>query len=307
MGDVKMLVIMGVIFLVFLLIIGGIVFYVLKKSSLSNEDTSMAKDIENAQSFLPFRDIKDSMMDLGNYEYRAVLECQSINYDLRTEQEKEMIDASFQRFLDSLTFPITLHIQTKTIDNTKTLQSLENDMVETIKEYNQLYDYAVGYFEEMSKINELIGNTKQKKKYIIVPFSESGLLTQSSEEEKYQETLKGMYSRCQIIIDGLSTIGVNVKIMTSIEIAEMLYSSYHRDNYSDISQIVSAEYMELIVESENSISKMSKSDRMNWIIYECENRLKTEILGMNLSEEEKQRATKALDGILEIKKNMNNK
>lgn len=304
MGDIKMLIIMGVIFLTFLLVMGGLIFFMLKKSANENEDTSTSISTDTAQSFLPFKDIRDSMIDLGNYEYRAIIECQSINYDLKTEQEKEMIDASFQRFLDSLTFPITIHLQTKTIDNTRILKSLENDMVETVKDYNHLYNYANLYFEEMKKINQTIGNTKQKKKYIIVPFSDSALLTYSSDEEKYEETLKGMYNRCQVIIDGLSSIGVVCKVMTSIEIAEIIYSTYHRDNYTDINQIITADYMELIVDGNNAIEKMSKKEKTMWIINECENRLKTEILSLNLNDEEKQRALNALNGILEIKRTL---
>lgn len=304
MSDMKMLFIMGVIFLTFLLIMGGLIFFMLKKSANNDEDTSVSRSTDTAQSFLPFKDIKDSMLDLGNYEYRAFIECQSINYDLKTEQEKEMIDASFQRFLDSLTFPITMHLQTKTIDNSKVLQSLEADMIETVKDYNHLYDYANAYFEEMKKINETIGNTKQKKKYIIVPFSDSALLTYSSDDEKYKETLKGMYNRCQIIIDGLSSMGVLCRIIPSIEIAEVIYSTYHRDNYSDINQIISTDYMELIVEGNNAIEKMGKKEKTMWIINECENRLKTEILSLNLTNEEKERALNALDGILELKKTL---
>lgn len=304
MKDTQMLLIMGVVFLVFLLVMGGLIFFLLKRSAVMNEDTSVSTSNDSAQSFLPFKDIKDSMVDLGNYEYRAFIECQSINYDLKTEQEKEMIDASFQRFLDSLTFPITIHIQTKTIDNTRILQSLEYDMVETIKEYNHLYDYANLYFEEMRKINETIGNTKQKKKYIIVPFSDSGMLTYSNDAEKYEETLKGMYNRCQIVMSGLSSMGVSSKIMTSIEIAELIYSTYHRNNYSDINQILSAEYMELIVDGKNAIANMTKEEQTLWILNECENRLKTEILSLHLNPKDKERALNALDGILEIKKNL---
>ena len=304
MNDTQMLLIIGVVFLVFLLIMGGLIFFLLKRSAVATDDSSVSLASDTAQSFLPFKDIKDSMVDLGNYEYRAYIECQSINYDLKTEQEKEMIDASFQRFLDSLTFPITIHIQTKTIDNTKILQSLEYDMVETVKEYNHLYDYANLYFEEMKQINATIGNTKQKKKYIIVPFSDSGMFTYSNDAEKYEETLKGMYNRCQIVMSGLSAMGISSKIMTSIEIAELLYSSYHRDNYTDINQILSAEYMELIVDGKNAIANMTKEEQTIWILNECENRLKTEILSMNLSPQDRERALNALDGILEIKKTL---
>lgn len=304
MGDVKMIAIMGGIFLLFLLIMGGLVFFMLKKVSNNSEDTSTLSNLDTAQSFLPFKDIKDSMLDLGNYEYRAYIECQSINYDLKTELEREMIDASFQRFLDSLTFPITIHLQTKTIDNSKILKSLESDMIDTVKEYNHLHDYANAYFQEMKKINETIGNTKQKKKYIIVPFSDSALLTYSNDDEKYKETLKGMYNRCQVVVDGLSAMGVVCRVIPSIEIAELIYSTYHRDNYSDINQIITTDYMELIVDGNNSIAKMNKKEKTLWIINECENRLKTEILALNLTKEEKERAKEALNGLLEIKKNL---
>lgn len=303
-SNVKMILLMGGIFLIFLMLMGGLIVFALKKGAELNEDTSALSSSDTAQSFLAFKDIRDSMMDLGNYEYRAIIECQSINYDLKTEQEQGMIDASFQRFLDSLTFPITIHIQTKTIDNTKILQLLEADMVETVKEYEFLYDYANLYFEEMVKINETIGNNKQKKKYIIVPFDDSASLTYSNESEKYEETLKGMYNRCQVIMQGLSAMGVSSRILSSIEIAELIYSSYHRDNYTDISQIISADYMELIVDGKNSIENMDKREKTLWIISECENRLKTEILSLNLNEEEKTRALNALNGILEIKKEL---
>lgn len=302
MNDTKMLIIMGVIFLIFVVFMGGLIFFVMKKSAKMNEDTSVSIEAETAQSFLPFNDIKDSMLSLGNYEYRAYLECQSINYDLKTEQEKEMIDASFQRFLDSLTFGVTLHIQTKTIDNKRTLKSLEDDMVKTVKDYNHLFEYANAYLQEMSSLHEKIGNTKQKKKYVIIPFSDSALLTHSDDAEKYLETLKGMYNRCQVVSEGLSAMGIQTRILTSIEIAELLYSTYHRDNYTDIDQIISADYMELIVDGNNAIERMDKRDKTLWIINECENRLKTEILALKLNDEEKERAMKALDGIMKLKK-----
>ena len=168
MENMKMMMILGIVFVVFMTTVGIAVFIALKKFPAATGAAS-AKDFSNAQDFLPFEDIKDGVIDLGGFEYRAIIECQSINYDLKTSKEKEMIDASFQRFLDSLSFPITIHLQTKTIDNTKVLQTLENDMISTVEDYPQLYDYAVKYLDEMARITETIGNNKQKRKYIIVP------------------------------------------------------------------------------------------------------------------------------------------
>lgn len=301
MGNMKMMMLIGIIFIVFMTAIGIIAFIAIKKNPATAVNPN-GKEMTTAQEFLPFQDIKDGLIDLGNFEYRAIIECQSINYDLKTSKEKEIIDASFQRFLDSLTFPITLHLQTRTIDNTTVLHLLEEDMIDTVKEYSQLYAYATAYLQEMARITETIGNDKQKRKYIIVPYSESASLTYSNDAEKYEEALRAIYLRCQVVCDGLGAMGVQTKIMSSVEIAELIYSTYHRDNYSDIDQILTGEYMSMIVDGENAISNITREDNIVWMISELENRLKLEILSQNVSEIEKKKASAVLDRILQLKK-----
>ena len=301
MENMKMIMILGIVFVVFMTAVGIAVFIALKKFPAATGAAS-AKDFSNAQDFLPFEDIKDGVIDLGDFEYRAIIECQSINYDLKTSKEKEMIDASFQRFLDSLSFPITIHLQTKTIDNTKVLQTLENDMIATVEDYPQLYDYAVKYLDEMARITETIGNNKQKRKYIIVPYSEAATLTYSNDAEKYEEALRALYLRCQLICDGLGAMGIQTKQLTSIEIAELIYSTYHRDNYSDIDQILSGDYMSLIVDGPNALSEMAKNNSMVWMIGELENRLKMEIDSQKVTDLEKRKMLAVLDRVIQLKK-----
>ena len=301
MENMKMMMILGIVFVVFMTAVGIAVFIALKKFPAATGAAS-AKDFSNAQDFLPFEDIKDGVIDLGGFEYRAIIECQSINYDLKTSKEKEMIDASFQRFLDSLSFPITIHLQTKTIDNTKVLQTLENDMISTVEDYPQLYDYAVKYLDEMARITETIGNNKQKRKYIIVPYSEAATLTYSNDAEKYEEALRALYLRCQLICDGLGAMGIQTKQLTSIEIAELIYSTYHRDNYSDIDQILSGDYLSLIVDGPNALSEMAKNNSMVWMIGELENRLKMEIDSQKVTDLEKRKMLAVLDRVIQLKK-----
>lgn len=301
MENMKMMMILGIVFVVFMTAVGIAVFIALKKFPAATGAAS-AKDFSNAQDFLPFEDIKDGVIDLGGFEYRAIIECQSINYDLKTSKEKEMIDASFQRFLDSLSFPITIHLQTKTIDNTKVLQTLENDMISTVEDYPQLYDYAVKYLDEMARITETIGNNKQKRKYIIVPYSEAATLTYSNDAEKYEEALRALYLRCQLICDSLGAMGIQTKQLTSIEIAELIYSTYHRDNYSDIDQILSGDYMSLIVDGPNALSEMAKNNSMVWMIGELENRLKMEIDSQKVTDLEKRKMLAVLDRVIQLKK-----
>ena len=154
----------------------------------------------------------------------------------------------------------------------------------------------------MARITETIGNNKQKRKYIIVPYSEAATLTYSNDAEKYEEALRALYLRCQLICDGLGAMGIQTKQLTSIEIAELIYSTYHRDNYSDIDQILSGDYMSLIVDGPNALSEMAKNNSMVWMIGELENRLKMEIDSQKVTDLEKRKMLAVLDRVIQLKK-----
>jgi hypothetical protein len=275
---------LGVILLIaFLAVFGGMgyaVYRVLSKTDPKKIDTSTVDTITTAQEFLPFEDIKDGMILLGGHNYRAVVEGSSTNYNLKTDKEKELIEISFQRFLNSLTFPITFFVQTKVIDNTKMLNLLEEEMKSAIGTFPHLEDYANIYLHEMTNLNGYIGNNKQKKKYVIIPYEEATNLPNLSDEEKYDYSLKELYTRASIIVDGLGSIGVKAKILDTKELAELVYSTYHKDNYSQVENITNGEFLTLMTEGEDrKIENLTEDAKLDWILYEAQMRLQTELMG----------------------------
>jgi len=272
---------MVVILILFLAVLGGMgyaVYYQLAKTDPSKNDTSTIDTITTAQEFIPFEDIRDGMICLGGHKYRAVIECSSTNYNLKTDKEKEMIEVSFQRFVNSLTFPVTFYIQTKVMDNTKTLQALQEELQDSVTQYPQLENYANSYFNEMTNLHSYIGNNKQKKKYIIIPYEE-GNLPNLSDKEKYEYSSKELYTRASIISEGLSSIGVKAKILNTQELAELLFSTYHKDNYTHVDNVVNGEFLTLLTEGENNYQKdMSEDARLDWILYEAQMRIQNELM-----------------------------
>lgn len=277
------MVVVGIILI--LLLFGGLgfaVMYQLRKTDPKLMDTSVRDSITTAQEFLPFEDVKDGMIILGGHKYRAVIECSSTNYNLKTDKEKEIIEISFQRFVNSLSFPITFFIQTKMMDNSKMLDSLREDLMESIKQYPQLEEYANIYFNEMTNLNAYIGNNKQKKKYVIVPYEDAISLGNLSDEEKYEYSSKELYHRASIIVDGLGSVGVKAEILNTKELAELVYSTYHKDSYSNAEEIVSGEFLSLITEADSeSIEKIGPDAKLDWILYEAQMRIKTELINEN--------------------------
>lgn len=267
---------------VFLAIVGGMAFAVmrvLKKTDPSNNDTSTQDNITTAQDFLPFEDIKDGMICLGGHKYRAIIDCSSTNYNLKTDGEKEMIEIAFQRFVNSLTFPVTFYIQTKVIDNSKMLELLRKEIEESIEHFPQLEQYGSIYFNEMIDLNGHVGNNKQKKKYMIVSFDEAINLGDLSDPEKYDYASKELYNRATILVDGLSSVGVKAKILGTKDLAELVFSSYHKDNYTHVENVINGEFLTLLTESErNPMEALPDDARLDWILYEAQMRIQTELM-----------------------------
>lgn len=273
---------LAIVLVVFVAIIGAMVFAIMhafKSSDPNKVDTSTQSNITTAQEFLPFEDIRDGMIVLGNHRYRAIVECSSTNYNLKTDREKEMIEASFQRFLNSLTYPVTLYVQTRVMDNAKMLLAMQEELNAVVDSYPQLNNYATDYFNEMNNLNSYIGNNKQKKKYVIVSFENVENLQNLSDAEKYDYCMKELQTRTSMIADGLSSIGVKATMLNTQEIAELVFSTYHKDNYSHVDNVINGEFLTMITEGEtNQLEKMSDDARLDWILYEAQSRIENELI-----------------------------
>ena len=283
-------------------LIGGLTYWKIKNTDPTTTDSSSKSNIETAQDFLPFEEIKDNVIHLGLHQYRAVIKCNSINYSLKTEKEQDVIELSYQRFLNSLNHPISMFIQTKEMDNSLMMKSLKDDIEKSIEEFPILSEYGQIFYENMGNIYNEIGNNKEKNKYIIVPFNDAILLTNSSEEEKYGYALKESQSRVQLIIDGLQSVGIQAKALNTNEIIDLVYSAYHKDNASQIKNIIDGDYLSMTVTGEDKMSNVTDEGRLDWIIYEAQIRLENELLNNNgVNKTIKNKTLKAINNLNEIR------
>ena len=95
----------------------------------------------------------------------------------------------------------------------------------------------------------------KKNKYIIVPFNEALALDTLNDDEKYEYSIKEIQTRCQIIIENLKGIGIHSTILGTNELIDLIYSSYNRDNASQIKNITSGEFLKMTVEGEDRLQK----------------------------------------------------
>lgn len=284
MSGTGALFIMVAIFLVIFGVLGAVLWVVLKKTDPKNQDTTENPQIKEAQAFLPFTDIRDGMIFLPNQRYRMVLECSSLNYNLKTPAERDQIELSFHRFLNTISFPISFFLQTKTIDNRERLAMLDKNIEEALSQYPGVRNYAMHFRKDMEELNTKIGNSHQKKRYIIVSYDDVSTLDSLSAEEQEVYARKELLNRCNSIITNLEGVGVNSHMMDTKDLIELVYSCYYRDDYSYAEAISDKEAFALFVSgTEDKFKNLSKSDLLNLLCGEMENKINLE----NLDQTEK--------------------
>lgn len=296
--------IIAVIILLFIGIgfIGYITVKKIKETDPNNIENTLKQNVKTVQEFLPFENIKDNVIDLGQHQYRAIIKCNSINYRLKTDKEKLVIEASYQRFLNSLMHPISIFIQTKTMDNSRMLKNLKADIEKSIEDFPVLSNYGESFYSEMTDIYERIGNNKEKNKYIIVPYNEAITLSDLTDDEKYEYSIKELQSRCQIIIDNLQGIGISSNMLNTTEVLELVYSNYHKDNLSQFESIANGEFLTMTVKGEDKLSKVTDEGRLDWILYEAQLRLETELVDNKaIKDNLKERSMDAINEISKIR------
>ena len=312
-----------IILIVFIGLIVGMVFMVKKTLAKVDAESTMAMDpssIKTAQQFLPFDKIEDDMIDLGGFHYKKIIECTSINYSLKTEMEKEMIEASFANFLNSFQFPISFYIQTREMDLSGYLDSLNKSINETIEEYPALAQYGERFYNGMYHLPEITGNSKQKKKYIIVGYDSAGEMENLNEEDKRNYSIQELNLRVQILIDNLSGLGIKCHELNNAELLELMYSTYHKDDYSNFEHLLTGEYTELLtgfgwvmqddgylhpVINENKFSVMTDLKKADTALWNAKNIIRTSILDRDGLDEGSQQLYQAvIDRLDDLSKEM---
>ena len=247
-------------------------------SKTSNDYTSnVANGLpkESINKFMEFDEIKDNMIIRKNRtQYVMILQCQGVNYDLMSEEEKIAVEQGFVQFLNTLRFPIQLYVQTRSLnlkdiieeykDKVKNLRTdveqIQAKMKEAkLKGNNNLYEKL--RYEERRKQNvleygadiaEYIGrmslnkNVLQQKTYVIVSYysAENGSLANYSKEEIDDLCFQELFTRSQSVMRSLAASEVTGKILNSEELAELLYIAYNRDDSEllQLSKALDAEY-----------------------------------------------------------------
>ncbi len=121
------------------------------------------------QRYLPFSQIRENIILMKDNSSRVVLQCSTINFLLKSTEEQDAIIMSFQRFLNSLNFPIQIMVRSSKLDLDSYLKKLSNKAVKQKNPLlqNQTYEY-IEYLKKLIEVAQIM----KKEFYIVVAHDE---------------------------------------------------------------------------------------------------------------------------------------
>jgi hypothetical protein len=121
----------------------------------------------STQRYLPFSQIRENIMIMKDDSSRMVLKCSTINFLLKSTEEQDAIILSYQRFLNSLDFPIQILVRSTKLDIDSYLKNLSYKAEEHTNEKlkTQTYEY-INYLEKLVEFAQIM----KKDFYIVIPF-----------------------------------------------------------------------------------------------------------------------------------------
>ncbi len=263
-----------------------------KENSASKSNSSSNSNVarEDIFNFMEFDKIIDNMIVQNNgTKFTMAIKCKGINYDLMSEIEQIAVEEGFITFLNTLRFPIQLYVQAQNIDLKSAIStykqnanSIREEYESANKEYTNLveqfdsdenevakaeekrervlnvYEYAsdiINYVERLS----LNKNLLQRNFYVLVSYYTSEITSASTFDKSeivnicYNELL----TRAQTIISALASCSVAGEVLSSNDLADLMYMAYNRDDkgFLSVKEAIQSGFYRLYSTSEDVFMK----------------------------------------------------
>jgi len=164
------------------------------------------------------KEVKDSTIVLPNNEYRVVLETSSINFELKSEEEQDVLIDSFQNFLNSLPCKLQILVRVREVDIDRYLETISQAKNE---EKERVYKDQIDNYSQFIK-NLVSGNKILSRRfYVVIPYHHT---ERSNDFNLIKEQIN---LNRDIVLRGLEKLGMKARQLDSLEVLDLFYGFYN--------------------------------------------------------------------------------
>ena len=195
----------------------------------------------STQQFVDIEEIKDGIVHLKGGALRATIMVAGVNFELKSEEEQDIITAGYQDFLNSLDFPLQIVIHSRKLSIDKYLKSVQDRREQEPSELlrNQIDEY-IEFVKSFVKENEIMTKTF----FVVVPYEGGGAASvkkgilgffggnkkknaKKEKEEGLEQQLTQLRQRIDQVLGGLERIGLRAVVLNDDELTELYYNLYN--------------------------------------------------------------------------------
>ena len=199
----------------------------------------MAINAHATQQFVPIEDVKGGVIKLKDGSYRSIVLASSLNFALKSEDERQAIILQFQDFLNSLDFSVQIYIQSRKLDIRPYLTLLEGQYKNQV---NDLLKIQIREYISFVKTFTESTNIMTKSFFIVVPYSPAmigggdgifGMLGRKkktvvdNDASRFEEHRAQLEQRVSVVEQGLVRSGIRVARLGTDEVIELYYKIFN--------------------------------------------------------------------------------
>ena len=196
---------------------------------------------QSTQDFVPIKEIRDGIVVLKDGSLRSVIMASSVNFALKSDDERTSILYQFQNFLNGLDFSVQFFIQSRRLDIRPYLALLEERQKEQVNDLMKIQTQE--YIEFIKKFTDST-NIMTKNFFVIVPYS-AAILQKSSKVSKFlnkkknkeqiaeknnlsfEENRTQLEQRLSVVEQGLVRSGIRIARLGTEEVTELFYKLFN--------------------------------------------------------------------------------
>ena len=178
--------------------------------------SSQPKIKGSARTQIGIKEVRDNILVLSDNSYRSILSTTSLNFELQSDEEQDILIEIFQSFLNSLTVPLQILIRVRELDIERYLENIQSSRSgETQIVYKEQLEHYGKFIRKLISGNKILS----RKFYIVIPYDNRSV------NEFYLAKEQLMLEQ-EIIIKGLEKIGMSARQLTGLEVLDLFYSFY---------------------------------------------------------------------------------
>ena len=184
------------------------------------------QEIYSVQKWLPFEKIlSNGIIKINNFKFVKIMKVNSINFNLKSELEKEAILNSYKIFLKTCNFNFQILIQSNKEDLSKNISIINNQLKSENNKISEISKKYIKYINELNNKNK----SSSKNFYLIIKYENKNLNEINNIENYAYQELNDKYFK---IRDCLSRCGnILEDINSKKEVEEILESFINKRQY----------------------------------------------------------------------------